>query len=161
MLFRSDYADRSIFLPASGYGYDSGLRGPGSSGYYWSSTPISEHSNFAWYLYFSSDSFYGSNNYRNYGFPVRPLRGFADLGGTVCSSASAPFDIDIGTSLVDPQPIFISYDASWIGGDTNATVVISDNGTEVRRTTGAGEFTYAPSIGRHELTCTTDRKSVV
>lgn len=79
----------------------------------------------------------------------------AALGGTICSSASAPFDIDMGTSLVDPQPIFISYDASWIGGDANATVVISDNGAEVRRTTGAGEFTYAPSIGRHELTYTT------
>jgi hypothetical protein len=35
-------------------------------------------------------------------------------------------------------------------------VVISDNGNEVRRVTGTGEFTYTPStIGRHELTYAT------
>jgi hypothetical protein len=48
------------------------------------------------------------------------------------------------------------WDASWVGGDVNATVAIADNGAEVMRTIGVGEFAYEPSgIGRHDLTYTT------
>ena len=69
------YADRSIFLPTAGYGSDSTLGSPNSQGYYWSSTPDSEDSHFAWHLYFNSDNFrqyifYG----RQYGLSVRPVR---------------------------------------------------------------------------------------
>ena len=73
---KGDYADRSIFLPAAGRDY--GLYRPGSYGYYWSSTPDSDDSYSVWYLFFSSDDFGRSYYYRYYGFPVRPLRGFAD-----------------------------------------------------------------------------------
>mgnify|MGYP004528342111 CR=1 FL=1 len=75
---KGDYADRSIFLPASGSGLGSGLGGPGSGGCYWSSTPSSDYSYYAWRLFFDSDDFYRYYNLRFYGFPVRPLRGFAD-----------------------------------------------------------------------------------
>ena len=75
---KGDYADRSIFLPASGYGDSSSLYGPGSGGFYWSSAPRSEDSDYAWILYFNSDYFYRSDNRRYAGFLVRPLRGFAD-----------------------------------------------------------------------------------
>ena len=69
------YADRSIFLPTAGYGSDSTLGSPNSQGYYWSSTPDSEDSHFAWHLYFNSNNFrqyifYG----RQYGLSVRPVR---------------------------------------------------------------------------------------
>ena len=68
---------------------------------------------------------------------------------------SAPMVIDLRDApLVDD--IQISWDASWIGGDANATVVIKDNGTEVKRATGAGAFTHAlVGDGRHDLTYTT------
>ena len=67
---------------------------------------------------------------------------------------TAPFLLDTAQSAVDSLPV--SWDAAWIGGDVNATVVIADNGTEVKRTTGVGEFTHALSgIGRHDLTYTT------
>ena len=50
----------------------------------------------------------------------------------------------------------LTWDASWIGGDASAEVVILDNDVEVKRTTGAGKFVHSPSgIGRHELTYTT------
>ena len=75
---RGDYANRSIFLPAAGFGYDSYLRSPGSSGYYWSSTPDSTYSYSAWYLNFGSSNF--GRNYvdRYFGQSVRPVRGFAE-----------------------------------------------------------------------------------
>ena len=71
------FSTKSIFLPAAGYGNDSALYSPGSGGLYWSSTPRSENSVYAWYLFFGSDYFsrYYYDRYR--GSPVRPLRGFA------------------------------------------------------------------------------------
>ena len=77
------------------------------------------------------------------------------IGGIICSGDSASVAID---SRVDVDPaldsVVLPWNASWIGGDAGATVVITDNGTEVRRTTGAGEFALS-GVGRHELTYTT------
>ena len=72
------YANRSIFLPAAGYGNDSGLSYPGSYGNYWSSTPNSANSYNAWGLFFNSSNFRRSNYGRFYGQSVRPVRGFAE-----------------------------------------------------------------------------------
>ena len=75
------YTNKSIFLPAAGYGFgSSNLTDSGSRGYYWSSTPSSDYSGNAWYLYFNS-SYFDANYYnlgRYYGIPVRPVRGFAE-----------------------------------------------------------------------------------
>ena len=73
------YANKSIFLPAAGGGYDSGLGYPGSYGDYWSSAPDSDYSYGAWYLVFDSSNF--SRDYLNSrynGKSVRPVRGFAE-----------------------------------------------------------------------------------
>ena len=75
---RGAYASKSIFLPPAGFGYDSYLYYLGSYGFYWSSTPNSGSSNYAWSLYFYSGNFYRySYNDRYYGQSVRPVRGFA------------------------------------------------------------------------------------
>ena len=75
---KGEYANRSIFLPAAGYGYDSSLILLGSDGSYWSSTPDSDYSGIAWFLYFSSGSFSGNTYGRYDGQSVRPVRGFAE-----------------------------------------------------------------------------------
>ena len=67
---------------------------------------------------------------------------------------SVPFLLDTTTPVTDS--LTVSWDAAWIGGDANATVVIADNGIEVKRTTGSGQFTYSLSNAvPHELTYTT------
>lgn len=71
------YASKSIFIPAAAYGDDSYLHYLGSHGYYWSSTPNSDSSSSAWFLYFHSGYFYRGNRNRYLGQSVRPLRGFA------------------------------------------------------------------------------------
>ena len=71
------YADRSIFLPAAGFGYDSCLYA-GSYGYCWSSTPNSGSSGGAWGLDFDSVAFERYNDGRQCGQSVRPVRGFAE-----------------------------------------------------------------------------------
>ena len=82
-------------------------------------------------------------------------RSLVATADALCVGNSASVVID---SRVDVEPVLdavvLSWDASWIGGDTNATVVIFDNGTEVKRATGAGEFELS-GIGRHELTYAT------
>ena len=74
---KGTYSSKSIFLPAAGYGYGSGLYYLGSYGSYWSSTPDSDYSYYAWYLGFNSSGFRRSNYCRCGGQSVRPLRGFA------------------------------------------------------------------------------------
>ena len=73
------YANRSIFLPAAGYGDECYLRGPGSYGYCWSSTPDSGNPYIAPDLYFGSGDFRRSGIGSRYqGQSVRPVRGFAE-----------------------------------------------------------------------------------
>ena len=72
------YANRSIFLPAAGYGYNSNLYiSSASYGYYWSSTPNLGNSGGAWNLHLSSGNFSRNNSNRYTGQSVRPVRGFA------------------------------------------------------------------------------------
>lgn len=75
---RGAYSSKSIFLPAAGRGHDSCLFYLGSDGYFWSSTPYSVYSIYAWCLFFYSSDFYPTyDTYRNNGQSVRPVRGFA------------------------------------------------------------------------------------
>ena len=75
---KGDYASASIFLPAAGRGDGTSLDYSGSYGLYWSSTPSSSRSDYAWRLLFFSGDFYRSDYDRYYGFSVRALRGFAE-----------------------------------------------------------------------------------
>ena len=72
------YANRSIFLPATGLGYDSRLYYPGSSGKYWSSTPYSGTFELTWDLDFGAGGFLRLYDERFFGQSVRPVRGFVE-----------------------------------------------------------------------------------
>ena len=74
---RGAYASKSIFLPAAGCGNDSYLNWLGADGYYWSSTPNSDSSSSALFLYSCSGFFYWWVGSRSCGRSVRPVRGFA------------------------------------------------------------------------------------
>lgn len=69
------YASRGIFLPAGGYGYLDYRNSFNLGGYYWSSTPYSENTHYAWGAVLTSIDF--RRNYdcaRDTGRSVRPLR---------------------------------------------------------------------------------------
>ena len=68
------YANRSIFLPAAGYGSVSNFYDPGSQGNAWASTPIADFSYNAWNIFFSSGYFDGRDSSRYCGQSVRPVR---------------------------------------------------------------------------------------
>ncbi len=73
---KGDYANRSIFFPATGYGFKSFLYNAGSDGHYWSSTVVHGDTIRASCLKLHSGSFGqqmgGIGRYD--GFPVRPVR---------------------------------------------------------------------------------------
>ena len=71
---KGDYASKSIFLPAAGYGAGSGIFNS-EKGNYWSSSPDSRP-DYAWELEFSSSNFRRNNNngLRYRGYLVRPVR---------------------------------------------------------------------------------------
>lgn len=71
---KGDYASRSIFLPAAGYGSMYNLNSSGTNGEYWSSTPDSGSSDRAGYLEFDSSTIRKGSEYLYRGLPVRPVR---------------------------------------------------------------------------------------
>ena len=68
------YANRSIFLPAAGYGNDSSLYNIGSNGYYWSSTPSSNGWGLSCGFQFGLGYFIQDSYDRFSGRSVRPVR---------------------------------------------------------------------------------------
>ena len=71
--FTSRINGNSIFFPASGYRYGTGLHDRGSYGYYWSSSLYSQV--YGYYLYFNSEGIGPANGYRRFnGFSVRAVQ---------------------------------------------------------------------------------------
>ncbi|MBQ9202226.1 MAG: DUF1566 domain-containing protein [Bacteroidales bacterium] len=70
---KTGYTDRSIFLPAAGCRYGTGLSNAGSNGHYWSSSLGAVSPNSAWGVSFYSSSC-GTGSYSRYsGQSVRPV----------------------------------------------------------------------------------------
>ena len=152
---RGDHASASIFLPAAGNGDGYWLYDAGSRGCYWSSVPGSGYMDTCEIRFISSRHFCSSGR-RNEAYPIRPVQGASTSGqtSTVIQAAidSAPIVID--TVMASPGVDSVPWNAAWVGGDSNAIVVITDNGIEVDSTTGVGEFALR-DIGRHDLAYTT------
>ena len=75
---RGAYASNSIFLPAAGYGGGTLFCSSGSGSCYWSSVPNwGNYNYYAWGLFFGSSGHRTDDEFRNYGFSVRPVQGFA------------------------------------------------------------------------------------
>ena len=72
-LFTSNINGASLFLPAAGYRWDSGLSDAGSWGDYCSRALYGGFPSYAYGLYFHSDGVYLGNSYRGNGFSVRPV----------------------------------------------------------------------------------------
>ena len=72
--FTSNINGNSIFLPAAGDRWGGELYDAGSWGVYWSSAQDPSYSRYAYYLIFSSSDAHWYDDYRSYGFTVRPVR---------------------------------------------------------------------------------------
>ena len=110
------YANRSIFLPATGYGDTTNLYNTASQGYYWSSTPHPGRLSYAWRLHFTSKSFSQQySNYRYYGQPVRPVRDFAGCS----ASGSVTYDSSPYENWAAANGVAGAWDATDANGIHN------------------------------------------
>jgi len=141
---RGAYASKSIFLPAAGFGNDSNLYVPGLDGNYWSSSPYSDFSRLAWYLYFGSGYFDHDGNERYRGHSVRPVRGFSKTSfGAAATHLS--LDTRTGTRYARAEePIVFSM--GWNDGVTR--LVLSVDGANVLTSTAAtnGVYVWKPDF---------------
>lgn len=157
------YASASIFLPAAGVAEyktaPSDFDVFASMCYYWSSVP-GRHSYYegAWSLAFWEDyekHLIEVDPFRWDGLPIRPIQDFTGVAMAAGVSGDSEFFLlDTVMTLESPlvDSISGSWNSSWIGGDAEAMVVITDNGTEVKRVFGEGEFVHTlTDVGRHEL----------
>lgn len=71
---KGDYATKSIFLPAAGYGDGGSHNNIGKDGNYWTSTPNPDNAYNAWRLGYNSDRYLQNNDARYYGRSVRAVR---------------------------------------------------------------------------------------
>ena len=70
---KAGYTDKSIFLPGTGYRYDSSLSSGVSDGYYWSSSLDTDNPGYAYRLFFYSEYVLWNTESRYYGQSVRPV----------------------------------------------------------------------------------------
>ena len=109
----------SIFLPAAGYRKSySGLLDASFSGKYWSASLNDSIPNFAWDLFFDSDSVGRDDDSRNNGRSVRP----------VCQSTSIPNTV---VTIIPDTVVTITL---YTSGCENASVIRSDSGQQVNIT---------------------------
>ena len=59
----------------------------------------------------------------------------------ICSGESSDTMVDLRSEPV-VSSASVNYNSVWIKGNPSAEVVISADGTEIKRTTGEGDFTW-------------------
>ena len=134
---RGAYSSKSIFLPAAGYGDGSDLYVLGSYGLCWSSSPYSDHSYSAWFLYFGSGYIYRGYDYRYDGQSVRPVRATDGGSDVLLASASTVFSLNNEQTgfIIDSKGVLTGYE-----GDIPTSIVIPDGVVEISN----GAFCYQP-----------------
>ena len=134
----SGYTDKSIFLPAAGFRYDTGLGDVGSYGYYWSSSLFADDPVGAWDVYFNSGgvSKYDNVSFRCLGLSVRPVSGDkvfttpATIGAEHISAISAVLKLKANlSSTVLSSNLMVGFQYSKSAGilPSNSTLVEADD----------------------------------
>ena len=102
------FANRSIFLPAAGFGRESNLVNVGLYGEYWSSRPHLDFSNLAWYLLFIDAGYFNWDYLKRCdGRSVRPVREVAFCSGAVTNDPPP-------VTETQTTPIPVPY--AWLNG---------------------------------------------
>ncbi|MGN0833240.1 MAG: carboxypeptidase regulatory-like domain-containing protein [Kiritimatiellia bacterium] len=145
------YASKSIFLPAAGFGYGSGLCLRGSYGCYWSSTSLSDNSRFAGDLRFDSGDFYGYLQDRYFGQSVRPVResaaGVPALCAVtpLCAVTHLALDCREGMRYARPEePLGFSTD--WSEGATQLELTVAGARVLSSFTATNGVYVWRPVL---------------
>lgn len=145
---RGSYSSKSVFLPAAAYGEDSVVNFTGG---YWSSTPDSDYSIYAWGFYFYQYDAFRNRGRRYWGQPVRSVRGIAGSVHSVCSTHLS-LDNRTGTRVAAATEQ-IRFSPAWETDAAGAMAVVSTNGVAVSAAIEAGVYEWTSTQdGTYELT---------
>ena len=153
----------SIFLPAAGYRYLTGLLGIGTRGYYGSASLNASGSMYAYDLYFLSSTVARNSIQRNYGLTIRPVYGDQAVPVTGVSLAQSELEIIVGetmtlTATVSPANA-TNKDVVWTTSDASVATVSSD-GVVTGFGLGKAVITVTTVDGDKKASCTVTVKSV-
>ncbi|MGN0846075.1 MAG: chitobiase/beta-hexosaminidase C-terminal domain-containing protein [Kiritimatiellia bacterium] len=138
---KGDFASRSIFLPAAGNGYKTGLNVSGSRGYYWSSQSADNWGQ-ARSLYFTSGEFTRKDLDRYDGQSIRALRA-SSQSSAACPATHLALDCRKGVRIADGTE-HIYFSPEWEAASDGAIVTVSLDGVTVTNAAEAGTFEWTP-----------------
>ena len=153
----SGYTDRSIFIPASGYRYDTAISSVGSNGYYWSSSVCNDNGGkTAYYGFINYYSNYVSSNNRSAGYTVRPVCGYNDneldrieIDTTSLSLVlGTEYELKVNGFKEDNSPVFV--DVTWSSSNDSIATVIDG----VVKAISGGSCTITATLGSLTSSCT-------
>ena len=157
------YTDRSIFLPAAGFCYDSNLYYADSFGLYWSSSLYVSFPDNANSLNFESSYVgWGDSYARVYGFSIRPVYGDPAVLVESVSLDKTELELSIGeevtlTAMVLPENA--TYKSlNWTSSDPSVASVDFIAGRVLGRSPGSAVITVTTVDGQKTATCTVSVK---
>jgi uncharacterized protein (TIGR02145 family) len=145
---------QTLFLPAAGYRNNTGVSSQGLRGLYWSSTLNSDFPNYAYYLYFDSDYADVYDNFRYFGYTVRPVY-------DPYTSMSRAMPSDVGKVICSNGHIHATVSAVDCGGTASGIIAyVGDAGT-ADYSSGSGSYKglalalydYGGSLTTNGTTC--------
>ena len=118
-----------VFLPAAGYRGQASVKGAGSYGYYWSSSPYTSDAYRAYLAFFSSGTLNpASYSYRNVGYSVRLVQATSDAAAAARTLAEVTAG-DIGKIVGKDGKIYATKADAEAVATGNAVAMIAYVGT--------------------------------
>ena len=144
---KGDYASRSVFFPATGFGADSSLEEIGGLGRYWSATPESGMVEGGRILLLTPYLATRVSVSRYFGQNVRAVRGAASdtVGADVASVAThLGLDCRTGIRIADAKE-GIRFSPAWETSANGAVATVKLDGAAVANQTASGTFAWTPT----------------
>ena len=142
---KGNYADKSIFMPATGLGENTSYSYSGEYGHYWSASAHPTGSSTPQCLRLYSGNFHCTNCSYWQALSVRPVRNVRSV--VVANDVTTRLSLDCREGLKDllPEGSKLRYDASWYAGADSIRILC--NGSVL--TSGVwGEFAWNPDPNR-------------
>ena len=144
---KGDYASRSVFFPASGFGDGTSLGQVGGIGRYWSSTPETGMIEGGRNLLFTPYLLTRVSVSRYFGQNVRPVRGAgSEAVGSVAASVATRLELDCRTGVrIADTTERIRFSPSWATSANGAVATVRLDGVAVANATESGTFVWTPA----------------
>ena len=143
---KGEYASRSVFLPASGFGSGASLDEAGGLGRYWSSTAETGMIEGGRNLLFTRYLLTRVSVSRYFGHPVRPVRGAETAAdGSDATSVATHLGLDCRSGIrIAGATERIRFSPTWVTSANGAVSTVNLDGVAMANTMDSGAFEWTP-----------------